>query len=599
MCTLPFATLPHWHTYVRLLFVLLCGWGAGQVVADDSPATAGTTSTVARIPDQLPVREVTVFKDGHAFVLHEGEMAVDEQDTVLLDQLPNPVIGTFWPYATGDGVSLQSVVAGRRVVPEKETALHVRDLLRANIGSKVRVKLSQGEFAGTIVSIPSRMPPTPPDQPAASEPIKAEVGSVIVLQTAEGFRALPLDSIQEVTFADTPCSEVTTESQENTLALKLQWAEGKRQPKARVGMVYLQKGLRWIPNYRIDLDGQGRAQVTLQATLVNELVDLENVTLNLVVGVPQFKFKDTRDPIGLSQAVAQLSSYFQEGSQTAFAFSNAIQSQVARSSEFRAPVEHAAPGDMSPELQDENQHEDLYIFKAPAVSLKKGERMVLPVVKFQLPYEDIYTLQVPVGPPVEMLRSLNSEQQREMARLMQAPKAIHQARLNNTSKYPLTTAPAILLLKGQLLGQGMMTYASVGGQVDVEVTAAVNVGVTKEDRETGRTPNAAVWADHKFDRIDLEGQIEITNRTGKPIKLEVVRHVLGIVDAAEQEGKVIQVNWRADGSDPDFTFPSWWGWYGWPYGWLHLNGMGKIRWNAELPAGGSAVLPYRWHYFAG
>ena len=73
-----------------------------------------------------------------------------------------------------------------------------------------------------------------------------------------------------------------------------------------------------------------------------------------------------------------------------------------------------------------------------------------------------------------------------------------------------------------------MTYASVGGQVDVEVTAAVNVVVNKEDRETGRTPNAAVWADHKFDRIDLEGQIEITNRIGKPIKLEVVRHVVGI-----------------------------------------------------------------------
>ena len=219
------------------------------------------------------------------------------------------------------------------------------------------------------------------------------------------------------------------------------------------------------------------------------------------------------------------------------------------------------------------------------MSLKKGERMVLPIVKFELPYEDLYTLQIPVGPPVEMLRSLNSEQQREMARLMQAPKAIHQARLKNTSKYPLTTAPAILLLKGQLLGQGMMTYTSVGGQVDVEVTAAVNIAVSKQDRETGRTPNAAMWAGHNFDRIDLEGQIEITNRTPKPIKLEVVRHVLGVVDAAEHDGEVIQVNWRADGSDPDFTFPSWWGWYGWPYGWLHLNGMGKIRWTSELPAG--------------
>ena len=118
---------------------------------------------------------------------------------------------------------------------------------------------SQGEFAGTIVSIPERMPATPPGQTAPAEPVKPEVGSVIVLQTAEGFRALPLDSVLEVTFAEPPRGEVASETQENVLSLQLQWADGQPQPKARVGMVYLQKGLRWIPSYRLDLDGKGRA----------------------------------------------------------------------------------------------------------------------------------------------------------------------------------------------------------------------------------------------------------------------------------------------------------------------------------------------------
>ena len=36
----------------------------------------------------MPVKEVTVFKDGHAFVLHEGRMTTDASGNVVLDNLP-------------------------------------------------------------------------------------------------------------------------------------------------------------------------------------------------------------------------------------------------------------------------------------------------------------------------------------------------------------------------------------------------------------------------------------------------------------------------------------------------------------------------------
>ncbi len=134
--------------------------------------------------------------------------------------------------------------------------------------------------------------------------------------------------------------------------------------------------------------------------------------------------------------------------------------------------------------------------------------MVVPVTEFELPYEDVFTVNLPVSPPAELLQQLNTDQQREMARLLHAPKAIHQARLTNESSYPLTTAPALLMREGQLLGQAMMTYTPVGGQVDVEVTAAVNIAVAKQDLETGRTPNAANWGGNSFDRLDLEGTID-------------------------------------------------------------------------------------------
>jgi hypothetical protein len=582
------------------LVAFACCLTSSPALAGERGGDGGNPPVDKQALGHIPVREVTVFKDGHAFVLHEGDMPVSDTGIVHLDQLPSPVIGTFWPYAAGEGVTLKSVVAGKRAVKSQQTALTIRDLLKANIGAKVHLKLSQDHFAGTIVSIPSRQDDQHPDSRPATEPAQPEVGNIMVVQTAEGHRAIPLDAVQEVTFLEQPQVKIPREEEQNVLSLQLQWKDGKPAPAARVGMVYLQKGIRWIPSYKLDLDGKGRARVKLQATLINEMIDLDNVTMNLVIGVPHFTFKETLDPISLGQAAAQLSVHFQEGSQTAFAFSNAIQTQVARMGEQRAAAPAGSAGvDAGPgeEFSDGNKREDLYVFTVPGVSLKKGERMVVPVIEFELPYEDVFTVKLPVSPPREMLQQLNNDQQKELARMLHAPKAVHQARLTNRSDYPLTTAPALLMRDGQLLGQSMMTYTPVGGQVDVEMTAAVDITVSKQEAETNRTPNAANWAGKAFDRIDLEGKIQLRNFADKPVKLEVVRFVLGVIDTAGQDGVISRLNVREDAWELGTDFPTWWSWYGWPYGWFQLNGMGRARWQLDLPAGQETTLEYTWHYF--
>jgi len=76
---------------------------------------------------RLPVTEITVFKDGHAYVLHQGSQPVDEQGDVKLDTLPSPEIGTFWPYSADKVATLASVSAGRWTVKVERNALTIRD----------------------------------------------------------------------------------------------------------------------------------------------------------------------------------------------------------------------------------------------------------------------------------------------------------------------------------------------------------------------------------------------------------------------------------------------------------------------------------------
>ena len=374
---------------------------------------------------KMRVKEVTVFKDGHALMLHEGKMPVDGSGDVLMDYLPAPVLGTFWPYAADKDVKLTAVVAGQRKVLVERTSLNLRELLESSVGAEVIVSetpLANAAvepegllYAATILGLPVRsskeLEATAPPGEGEKLPQK---GDIILLKTSDGVRAVGMDRIQQVTFRGAHKATVASEEFRNLLRLKLDWHDRKPSPEAAVGLLYLQKGIRWIPSYKFAIDGKGGAAVQLEATLVNELADLDDVTANLVIGVPSFAFADTADPIGLGQAVAQLSPHFRRDAQTQFALSNALMSQVAGpaggESERLDRPQPARP-DLGPEIGGSEKSEDLFIFTLKHVTLKKGQRMVVPVTSFDLKYQDVFTVDIGVAPPPEVWRQLNNQQQ--------------------------------------------------------------------------------------------------------------------------------------------------------------------------------------------
>lgn len=554
---------------------------------------------------KMPVKEITIFKDGHAFVLHEGSMPTDAAGNVVMDYLPMPVLGTFWPYSTEKDAKLTATVAGKQKVRVERTALSIRELLEANVGAEVIVteKPAGKDAAGltypaTILALPTR---SGEELEATSPPNSGEKlpqpGSTILLKTAGGTKAVDIDRIQDVTFKKPHKPKVAQEEFRNLLTLKLGWPKAKPQKAAEVGIFYLQKGVRWIPHYKIVIDGKGNARLKLQATLVNELTDLTDVTAYLVVGVPTFAFEELVDPISLQQTFARLSEHFRRGSRGVDALSNVIMSQMAAPQ--RAPEPGPAPGaDLGPEVGGAERSEDLFVYTVEHITLKKGQRMVLPVAEFALKYKDVYTLDIFYTPPPEVWRNFNSRQQADLAGLVAGPVVLHKIRMTNNSKYPLTTAPALVLSGQRVLAQGLLKYTAIGGDTDLTLTAAVDVNVSKTDKETKRTPNAIRWQGYDYGRIDLAGEIKITNHREHAVDLEVSRHVLGNVDEAGQDGKIEMVNVFEDASfAAEAGRPRWWGWYNWPHWWHHFNGVGRIRWEFALKAGKTTKLTYTWHYY--
>ncbi|MEZ6064539.1 MAG: hypothetical protein R3B90_02265 [Planctomycetaceae bacterium] len=557
----------------------------------------------------LPVREVTIFKDGHAFVLHAGEAAVDADGHVRLDDLPTPVIGTMWSFSRAANASLTGVAAGPRRVEVEQSALTIRELIAANPGAQVLVhQTNELQYLAKIIGIPTR----DADEVARLSPDSATVtlsqpGDIVLLETEAGVRAVPIDSLKELTFAAEPTRTLTTERIRNQLTMRLDWRGGQPTKTADVGMTYLQKGLRWIPQYRVTLGDNGKATVELQATLINELADLEDVTAHLVIGVPSFYFKETLDPLALGQTLDRLSAYFRNSGQNGGSpgmnyitsnFSNSImmQTQVSRMGENHAAGGGAGEGVAIPELTQGDS--DLFLFSLEHLTLARGERMIVQIDSWELPAEDLYTLKLPFAPPRELRQYFESQHQAELAQLQSQPQVKHVARLKNETGVPLTTAPAIIIRDGRPLAQAMMTYTSPGSTVDLEVTTAVNLPPSIEEEQTGQIPNAAQFGGDTYERIEMRGTISATNYHNKPVRLEIERMVLGVATEASSDGKITrpggagQVAGTWLGSDA-----RWWWSYSWPGWWHRVNSVSRIRWNVDIPAGESIELIYQWHYF--
>jgi hypothetical protein len=545
----------------------------------------------------IPIQEVTIFKDGHAFVLHEGPTATNQQGEVELEQLPTPVIGTFWAYSADPKVRLDSVVSGRRLVPVDRTPLTPIELVKANVGARVLIADDEGqEYQARILAVPVRTSEELVSTGApGSSPRPPQHGEMVLLEVAEGTRMIDIDSIDSWTFLDPPTGKIRQQETRNLMRLRLDWNDRPARKTVDVGMVYLQKGVRWIPSYRVEIDGNGSAHLRLQATLVNELADLEGVTAHLVIGVPSFVFADTPDPISMQETMVQLSSSFQRESQTAYAFSNAIMTQqIAIPTSRVQPNREATTVDLGPDIAATGKHEDLYVFTIDDLTLAKGERMVVQVAELTLPYQDVFKLELPFTPPPEVRSRLNTDQQQELARLFNSPKVKHALRLQNTSEQPLTTAPALILQGKRLLAQGIVTYTASGGVSDLEITTAVDVSVRRSDREVKRTPDATRWHGTTLDRIDLEGSALLVNHRQQPIDLEVQRQVLGHVEVAGQDGTIEQTSLSEGWFAPA---PWWWSWYSWPYWWYRMNPVATIEWKLRLEPGEQIELTYLWHYF--
>ncbi len=528
---------------------------------------------------QLVTERAIIFKDGYALIIKRGVATSDKNGEVFTDEVPDAaVLGSFW--AVPEEGRLISMLAGwkeTKDVQEKElSCTQPIEILLANKGKFAKIELHDKTlYSGVIQEVlvdkadapiaaaqlrlfglealsPLASPRDPlssisshrtADEASAGESTVTTInGSHFVLRTEEGDVLVPVGQVRSIVVKEmktTVAKQVSTSKKSKRLTFKFDVADKKQV----VSIMYFRPGIRWIPTYRVSLSDQlenKTAGISLQAELLNEAEDLEEVPVDIVVGVPNFRFRGTPSPLVLEatlrNALAEAAPDLMGNSSQSL--SNAMYSQ--RSSEFRrdqAESNVVAQGvlDLPGELTAAGA-QDLFVYNLPKISLGKGERIAVPIFSTEVPYRDIYTWDVHLTKQDNAAAPSGSGMNSPLT--LSKNEVWHQILLTNNTKLPWTTGAAMIMQGNQPLAQELLTYTPPKDVVRLPVTVSVDTRGTIAETETSRELGALQWDGYQYARINREMKLDLCNNKHLTIEAEITLRVGGKVDEASHDGKV-------------------------------------------------------------
>lgn len=519
----------------------------------------------ASAQDGLNIESVSIFKNKTAFFVKNGTVSAKKGSWLILgDTIPSALNGTFWLNSPDDDFEL--VKAYQKTVKTKEQAV-VNDfasMLALNDGKKVTLYFRDTLYTGTILFMQVK-PKKKPDVPNLNAPLFA-------LKTQEGktlvFTKNSINGLVRLEFSDNPEYIYDYTKSKELPALQIDFKSDKT--KQPLDMMYLSNGLAWKPDYKIELIEENKAKLSLRSTVLNEAEDIKTKKLNLVAGVPNFKYAT-----GLSELInflnllpGRTSNTFQNFAVTQNAFSNqAVYSNAPSPTTTTTTT-------ASPNFSEAAAMEDLYFYTLTDVVLKKGERA----------FFDIFTIEVPVEHVYEAVLSDNNiSYALEYSFIKKENPVIHTIKLTNNSTFTWTAGSALVLKNDKKqnapISQDKLGYTSQKDDISVKLTEAPDVSVRFLEKEISRSANKKSLKRGNYtyynDLVEVEAEVTVHNYKNKAIRLDLKRAIIGELDKSD-------VEWQLA---PRVQFG------------YTLNKKTDVCWEMKLKAGEKKVIKYTYSFY--
>src|ERR1700739_613622 len=499
---------------------------------------------IADAPSPLPKTvDVAAFKNGLAFVLRQGEIPLSA-GTGRIAPIPNATLGTLWLSPSTPDARIDEVIAYRYSVGGERTIASIGEILQANAGKTVTINYQMKEYTGEVVGLRASAQdsaPLPLGIISSNDP-RPRV-DYLLLRVDKRLVAFPLGGIS---LASLPDDAILRERMEQPgQALRLKVKGGSAREKLTMG--YLEHGLGWTPSYLISLVDDTNAQINMQAVVTNDAEDIQNAELFFVVGVPNFAYADTLSPMSLQQSLMDFMKDTERDKKAPGMFSNAIHGQVVSFDE----VAPSAPMSLTTSVDELSSapEEDLFLYKRSDVSLAKGERASYNVFSGNIAYEHLYSWEVEDQPRVDGFGNVIAANQNTQD-ANRADSVWHAIRLKNTTKFPWTSAPALVISGDKPVSQDTLPYTPKGASSTLKITVATDIRANKEEREVARQQEVTHRRGYNDDLVTVEGRLKVKNYKTKGVRLSIGKTLRGKLEFQSDEGKAGQLGEGIAGDYP-------------------------------------------------
>ncbi len=515
------------------------------------------------------VKRVAVFKNGYAFTYREGSAQITNGWT-FTNSAPIGVLGTVWGYTTAPNAKVMQLLAFENETVGLARVTNIAEILLANEGARIRFTDTYNTskiFEGTYEIVSRNRNFAAPI--ARTDNYTDEFRDdqiVIALKTETGKMLFPVSSIRNIEIVGEPKMEKPKISKNSLLGIKVEGASGA----VGIGIAALERGIRWIPAYRVEVKGSPvkEAKLELEAMVINELTDLKGSEIFFVVGVPHFLFQDQMSPLSMNTAFAGVSSYFQSGNRNnrRDMYSNAIMTQQSVSNMPYGDDDDAAPTVSGEERSNTFSAEQLFLYQAKEIDLKKGQRASLRLFSLTVPASEVFEWTLNDAPETQR-RYLEYSSGSNSAPLIAdlSSKVWYALRLKNQTGMPWTTAPALSFREWKPMGQDMLSFTPIGGENILRVTPATEVIGTHTLVEKSRVQTELRYSgsSYTFDLVTVEGTIKLKNIKKEAVEVVLTRNFIGDAVSATDDGKISREGLNLQAVNPNSV----------------------IKWNLTLPSG--------------
>ncbi|HBK68518.1 MAG TPA: hypothetical protein DEB05_11115 [Firmicutes bacterium] len=441
-----------------------------------------------------PIKEAVIYPDGLAFLVREGETNLLNGECVM-DFLPPALKGSLSLFSTAPGLSVEQVIAFRDPVTREQQVADLGELFQENIEKPVQLMVNGEMVTGIIKGFinPAFLVVTVNNQNGVS--------------TDEVY---PIDMISSYFFLKPV--ELNKKQTEYAGKLKVKFRGTGVQGTYPVGISYLQSGISWSPEYIINLQSENYGEFSFVGVVRNDADDFVATTLSLAERGPQF-------PRGISPL-----ALFSDD-QPVLLERGELSVMGAREESLKlAP--RMELDDLSSLIMYKNKNE---------VTLKKGERLLLPLFRGAVKVEPLYRL--------ELSRSLYMEQ------VVKGP-VWKVYRIYNNSSIPWIEGQVMLMMNNRPLGVGNFPYIAPDQSGEIRVMTEQGIKVEVTETEFERVQGSMIFQGREFCFVRIRGEIELENTKNEEVKVKVTHLLPGEVISTGEEGTVVKKALLQAGPNP-------------------------------------------------